>query len=160
MGRVDMKSNAKKSLADGINIKVNLLDEKGNICKSRNTTCRNVDHIWDSGVLTEIAKISAITLGVEEDKRNPNEVCSKVYLYVFDNKDQVGKFLKFRILLGTLVKRKSIVKKFAKALLKGNLAHPWQIKRYLCPDSLGHFYSIFNANEWLTNAGQFVHSDA
>lgn len=149
---LDFKSNAPKSIWEGI--KVDAKWEK----HSKRVSCRDVDYIWGADKLSNILENSTLTIGIEEDKRNPNEIHTKIYLYIFSSKDEIGKFLKFKILLGVLEKRKSIVKKFAKTLIANKFTHPWQIRRYLSPSSLGYLYRIFYADEWLKKFRKFEYA--
>ena len=103
---------------------------------------------------------SFVCLGIEQDERNPNVGAQQyVYMYVFDYAKDVSKYVKYRILLGTLLKKKSITKKFARALLSKKLVHPWQVYRYLQKNSLGYFYHLFTASEYIQKAGDFCYAE-
>ncbi len=151
LGEVSVKNHPKKSLGTGMTLNVKILKDKKDIVIS----CRDIDYNWDPDVLSSALSSGVTMLGVEEDKRNPNEIESKVYIYLFDSMGDVGKMVKYRILLGTINRRKSLMKKFTTALMESKLKHPWQIHRYLLPKSLGHFYQVFEAYGYITSVGHF-----
>ena len=103
---------------------------------------------------------SFICLGVEEDDRNPNVTAQQnVYMYCFDYAKDVGKHAQYRILLGTLLKKPATCKKFTRALLTQKLTHPWHVHRYLKQRSLGNFYQLMSAREWVEKIGEFTHAE-
>ena len=146
---IEGESKPKKSLAHGMSIKVKHDGAK------YETSCRNLDYKWDIDALTAAMSDGFIALGVEEDQRNPNEKGTWAYLYVFELAKDVGKRVKYRVLLGQINPKRSNVKKFAKSLLTGKLKHPWHVYRYLMKDTLGFFYSIYSADDYLKEVGEF-----
>lgn len=56
----------------------------------------------------------------------------------------------YRFKLGRITNTPSMKKKFEKFMM--NIAHPWQIHRYLQPKSLGRFYDIVEAREYFDMA--------
>jgi hypothetical protein len=153
-GHVKTKSSPKKSLGEGIKIKVEI--DGGH----HEMTCRDVDYRWDPDALRAVLSDSFICLGVEEDDRNPNITAQQnVYMYVFDYAKDVGKYVQYRILLGTLLKKPATCKKFARALFTEKLTHPWHVHRYLKQKSLGYFYQLMTAKEWIDKIGEFTYAE-
>jgi len=143
-GTVHSTSAPKKSLGEGMSIKVKI--DKFN----HELSCRDVDYKYDPDALLSVLSDNFVDLGIEEDKRNPNiPKQTLIYIYVFETINDIGKNVKFRILLGELLKRKSVQKKFTRSMISGKISHPWQIRRYLKPDSLGYLYEILNAKDYL-----------
>ncbi len=150
LGKVDVRFNAKKSLNEGMKIEVRINNEDFTM------SCRDVDYKYDPDALKEILSISYICLGFEKENRNPNiKSQQNVYMYVFDYLNDIGKYVRCRILLGTLASKASVLRDFNKALLANKLKHPWQIRRYLQVGSLGYFYQLFTANEYLETVSEF-----
>jgi hypothetical protein len=155
-GEVQLKSNPTKSINDGISVEV--LPDLENAKKIK-LFCRDLDYNWNKELLFEALKTSQLTIGCEEEVKNPNEKHTNIYIYLFhqlfDSKETIGRYLRYRILLGTLLKRKSLVKKFLSSLIANKLNHPWQVKRYLSKKSLGRFYNMFSTNEYLKEISLF-----
>ena len=151
LGTVDIRSNPDKSVAEGMDISVKVDDVKSKM------SCRDVDYKYDPDVLLNELGQSFVHLGVEKDSRNPNiPEETHVYLYAFKKNTDLGSKLHLRILLGSLITRKSTQKKFVRALLGGKLYHPWSVLRYLQLTSLGYIYKITDASSYIEKAGNFV----
>ena len=120
-------------------------------------TCRDIDYIWDKSILFEVLKVSTLSIGIEDDRNNPNEPRSRVYIYVFDSLDSYKKVIKYKIYLGELSRRPSLFKRFVKHYINKQFSHPWQILRYLNVKSVGYLYQIFNATEWSKDISKFIY---
>jgi hypothetical protein len=156
LGKVMVVSSPRKSTEEGMSIKV----EMDGALSRLEMSCRDVDYKWDADVLAGVLRDSFITLGVEQDDANPNTPKQQyVYLYLFEYAKDVGKHVQYRILLGSLLRRKSTQKKFVRALIGNKLTHPWQVIRYLKMKSLGYFYELFEAESYLNTVSEFVHAE-
>lgn len=153
LGTVKGESRPSKSLLNGVKIKVKVRSQE------IETSCRMLDYVWDVDALTAVLSDGFVSLGVEEDKRNPNEKVTSVYLYVFELAKDVGKRVKNRILLGELKPTKKNVKRFSRTFLTGQLHHPWQVHRYLEKDSLGAIYALYTADDYLKQIGEFYYAE-
>ncbi len=146
--KVDTKSDLKKSKEFGVETVI-----KGG---KKKITCRNMDYVWDGeGLITMLATMLT-GLGLEHDTRTPDKPETRVYLYTFEFEPDVGKYIKYRILLGNLLKQKSKVKKFEKSLKNGKLRNPFQVRRYLKIKSLGHFYQVCSAARYKRDVSDFA----
>jgi hypothetical protein len=155
LATVIMKTGARKSVGQGLELEVKVLQED----EKMSISCRDVDYNWEPDVLLSTLSDSVLCLGVEEDNRNPNEIDTRAYIYLFNNHSDVGKRVEQRVLLGSVKTRKAILKKFGRAIMSGKLTHPWQVHRYLRPDSLGLFFSLFKAGEYIKEVGLFANAD-
>ena len=122
----------------------------------RKITCRDMDYLWNSEALTGTLATMHTGLGIEQDERNPNKPETHLYIYAFEFGPDVGKYVKYRVYLGNLLKQKSKVKKFEKSLKNGKIRNPFQIRRYLKLKSLGHFYQVCKAPQYGEMVSDFV----
>ena len=151
-GEVASRGTPKQTLDSGVEISVMADDTT----TTETITCRDVDYLWEPDALRAVLEDGFVTVGVEEEKYNPNDPTThKVYIYVFNLAKDFGQHVSYKVLLGTLVSTPSKKKKFFKSLANFKITHPWAIKRYLKNNSLGYFYQIFDIAEYINNIGYF-----
>jgi hypothetical protein len=106
-----------------------------------------LDFEYDPAALLKSLKMMQwTTFGMEQAH-------DRSWLYLYCGIDDKMREIMLRIRLGALKKTPSVVKRFEHYT---DFCHPFQLKRYLTRNSLGHFWQAIKASDYIGNVPEFV----